>query len=418
MRAAQDRGDDAATQRAQTAQSSSSSPFPFPFLEGTPLNFLEALFSGAKALVRQIVGVVRSVVRDVLGEVGRSASDRAALPADGAVDRFFKQAQELAEVERELAAKAQRDRKRTETDVQRLRQLAIERERVRAEMERANAQASAKQLLERADDTLLARLDDDELSSNVGILAAKDCPSCGGAMRIRQGAVASDSGQRRFYWQCTEPRQPPCPSVKLDPNKHDAGVLRLADEDLDTPKAQRHAVWNRSDILAQTHGRVRQHLGDADQQVVCPQHLLPMKLLPKRAQGGRVLDSYEYVCLGVTADGKACEHRIELQTMPQVAAMLRRTEGEGIIGARSRPRATPRADLRRPAPGGAGPGAASSEAKASGLQPAAGREDPPPHAAAKQPQDRPDAQAATHAEPGAAEEAAAKAADPVAQLVE
>lgn len=382
------------------------------------MNFLEALFAGAKALVKQIAGAVRTVVRDVLSEVGRSTHGRAATPGDDAADRYFKQAQQLAEVERELAEKAQRDRKRTEVDAQRLRQLAIERERVRAEMERANAQRSAQQLLDRGDDTLLARLDDDELSSNVGILAAKPCPSCAGTMRIRQGAVASETGLRRFYWQCTEQRQPPCPSVKLDPNKHDAGVVRLADPDLDTPKAQRHAEWNRPDVLTQTHGRLRQHLGDDDPQMVCPQHLLPMKLLPKRAQGGRVLDSYEYVCLGVTAEGKACEHKIELQTMPQVAAMLQRTEGEGIIGAAIRVRPTPRADLRRPWLRSAQPGAAGRESNASDLQPAAGAQARSHHDPARQQPGPRDPQAPVHAEAGAAEEAAAAVADAVEHGVE
>jgi hypothetical protein len=105
----------------------------------------------------------------------------------------------------------------------------------------------------------------------------------------------------------------------------------MPDPDLDTPKVQRRAAWEEPRTIAETHGRIRQHLGDEDNQVICPQHLLPMKLLPKRAQGGRILDSYEYVCPGVTSDGKACEQKIELQTMPQVAATLRRTEGKGII---------------------------------------------------------------------------------------
>lgn len=384
------------------------------------MNFLEALFAGAKAMVKQIVGAVRTVVQGLLAEVGPSASGRNAALGHGASDRFFKQAQDIADQERELAEKAQRDRKRTEADVQRLRQLAIERERVRAEMERASAQRSAQQLRERADDTLLAKLDDDELSSNVGILAAKSCPACAGMMRIRQGALATDTGQRRFYWQCTEPRHPPCPSVKLDPGKQNAGVVRLADPDLDTPKAQRHAEWNRPEVLAQTHGRVRQHLGDADVQVVCPQHLLPMKLLPKRAPGGRVLDSYEYVCLGVSAEGKACEHKVELQTMPQVAAMLQRTEGEGIIGSSVRVRTTPRADLRRSAAPSATPTAPRREAQAASApgDAPAGAQQPGPAAPAAQQEGPREAQASARADVGAAEDAAAKLAEPLAHAVD
>lgn len=296
------------------------------------MNFLEALFSGAKAFVRELISVSRTVVREVLKEVDQSAFGRSATRlADGIADRYFNQARDLSDEERELAEKSRRDGRRTEADAERLREIAAERERVRAEMERANAERCAQDLRDHADETLVARLDDDELSSNVGILAAKVCPVCGGTMRIRQRPVASDTGIRRFYWQCTEPNLPPCPNIKLDPSKGNAGIVRLADPDLDTPKEERRAAWKRPDVVAETHGRVRQHLGDDDKQVVCPQHLLPMKLLPKRNHGGRVLDSYEYVCLEVTSDGKSCEHKIDLQTMPQVAAMLRRTEGEGII---------------------------------------------------------------------------------------
>lgn len=296
------------------------------------LNFLDALFSGAKAFVKELVSVARTVVREVLKEVDQSAFGRSATRlVDGIADRYFAEARDLSDEESELAEKAKRDGRRTEADAERLREIAAERERVRAQMERMNAERSAQDLRDHADETLVAQLDDDELSSSVGILAAKVCPACGGTMRIRQGAAASGTGIRRFYWQCTEPNFPPCPYIKLDPSKGNAGVVRLADPDLDMPKEKRRSLWNRSDVIAETHGRVRQHLGDDDKQIVCPQHLLPMKLLPKRNQGGRVLDSYEYVCLGVTSDGRACEHKIELQTMPQVAAMLRRTEGEGII---------------------------------------------------------------------------------------
>ncbi len=296
------------------------------------MNFLEALFSGAKAFVTELVDVARTVVRAVLQEIDESAFGRSATRlVDGVADRYFNQARDLAEEERDLTDKAKRDGRRTEADEERLRDIEAERRKVRAEMERTNAERSAQDFRDNSDQTLLATLDDDELSSSVGILAAKVCPTCAGTMRIRQGAISSDTGIRKFFWQCTAPEVPPCPYIKLDPSKARSSVVRLADPDLDTPKEERRIVWGRTDVIAETHGRVRQHLGDDDKQIVCPHHLLPMKLLPKRNQGGRVLDSYEYVCLAVTAEGKACEYKTELQTMPQVAAMLRRTEGEGII---------------------------------------------------------------------------------------
>jgi hypothetical protein len=50
-------------------------------------------------------------------------------------------------------------------------------------------------------------------------------------------------------------------------------------------------------------------VGDEDDQLVCPRHLLPLKLLRKSDNSGLVLDSYEYVCLGVLPSGKACGHK-------------------------------------------------------------------------------------------------------------
>jgi protein-arginine kinase len=108
-------------------------------------------------------------------------------------------------------------------------------------------------------------------------------------------------------------------------------VVRPESADFDTPRDIRRSTWEKQPVVNETHSRLRQHLGDEDQQLVCPKHLLPLKLVESRKKGGKLLDSYEYVCLAINADGSACDHNVTLQTMPQVAAMLQRTEGEGII---------------------------------------------------------------------------------------
>jgi len=56
-----------------------------------------------------------------------------------------------------------------------------------------------------------------------------------------------------------------------------------------------------------------------------------MKLVQKRRATGRMLDSYEYVCPGVNIDDRACSRTVSIETFPQVAAALRRSEGKGII---------------------------------------------------------------------------------------
>jgi hypothetical protein len=296
------------------------------------MNLLEALFSGARALVREVVSIGRTAVREILKEIDNSSFGRAATKlVEGVTQKYFSTAHTLAEEERYLAEKAQRDGRRTANDAERLREIELERKVLRAKLEEANAQSAAEELRARADETLITRLDDDELSSNTGIISMKVCENCGGTMRICQGGLDSTTNKRKFYWQCTEPHRTPCPTAKLDPDKERANVIRPPDHDLDTPKEERRAIWSSNEVITETHGRVRQHLGDDDKQLICPHHLLPLKLLPRANQGGRVLDSYEYVCFGVTQNGLACQHKVELKTMPQVASMLRRTEGEGII---------------------------------------------------------------------------------------
>jgi hypothetical protein len=296
------------------------------------MNLLEALFSGARALVREVASIGRAAVREILKEVDNSSFGRAVTKlVEGVTQKYFNTAQTLAEEERHLAEKAQRDGRRSSNDAERLREIELERKVLRARLEEVSAQAAAEELRARADETLIARLDDDELSANTGIISMKVCENCGGTMRICQGGLDNATNKRKFYWQCTEPHKTPCPTVKLDPDREKANVIRPPDHDLDTPKEERRAIWSSTEVIKETHGRVRQHLGDDDKQLICPHHLLPLKLLPRANQGGRVLDSYEYVCFGVTPDGLACQHKVELKTMPQVASMLRRTEGEGII---------------------------------------------------------------------------------------
>ena len=54
------------------------------------MNFLEALFSGSKAFVKELVSVARTVVREVLKEVDQSAFGRSATRlVDGIADRYF-----------------------------------------------------------------------------------------------------------------------------------------------------------------------------------------------------------------------------------------------------------------------------------------------------------------------------------------
>lgn len=296
------------------------------------MSFLDSLFSGITAFVREVVTVVTDAVKVILEEVDRSLFGKAATEmVKGATKRYFNTATDLAEEEQELAEKRRQDGRLREADLERLREIEKERERLRKEMDDSKAREATEKFRAAQDELVSASITDDESSALLGILSTKACPACGGVMRIRQGFLNSKTERTRFYWQCTSSRASACPTLMLDPQAEQASVIRRPDADLDGAREKRVETWNRPDVLAKTHGRLRATLGDADEEIVCPKHLLPMKLLPKALAGGRLLDSYEYVCMGVNVDGRACDHTVTMTSFPQVSAALRRRDGRGII---------------------------------------------------------------------------------------
>lgn len=295
------------------------------------MGFLDSLFSGAKVFVRELATVAAEAVRVVLEEIDRSSFGRAATQIiQGATRKYFGVAADLAEEEREIAKKFQRDGHRSDADAERLQEIAMERERLKKQLEAAKSREAADELEKDKNRVITAPINDDETSAAVGIIASKQCPECGGTMRIRQSGFDVKTERRKFYWQCTSNKFS-CPSIKLDPEKDQASVIRNPDPNLDLSRSERRNIWKRKDVLVETAGRLRQALGDEDNEVVCPTHLLPMKLLPRNQADGRLLTTYEYVCLAVDSEGRACQHRIPLETYPQVSEALRRRDGYGII---------------------------------------------------------------------------------------
>ena len=297
------------------------------------MGFLESLFSGVKVFVSELITVVADAVRVVLEEIDRSSFGRATTQlVQGATRKYFSTAQNLVDEERELAEKFVRDGRRSETDAERLQDIATEREALREQIDAAKTSNAAQEFRENQDQVVAVAASDDEASAAVGIIASKTCPECGETMRIRQGGFNDNTGRRSFYWQCTSAKFA-CPRIKLDPVKERAFVMRKQDPNLDLSAPDRRAIWERKDVLVETASRLRNALGEDDSEIVCPTHLLPMKLLPRSQADGRLLTTYEYVCLAVDSEGRACQHRIPLETFPQVSEALRRREGHGIIKA-------------------------------------------------------------------------------------
>lgn len=296
------------------------------------MSFLDAVFSGARAVVKGLLDVGRDFVRDVLVDLDRTSIGKAAARVlNGFADKAFARAKDLAEEERELADKLRRDGRRSSADEDRLREIQEQRDKVRKAVEEKAAEEAAAEMRARADELAPHELDDDEVSFNSGIISNKVC-TCGGVMTIRQGPLDAATNSRKFYWQCTDvSRRIPCKRIVFDPRRERATIVRPADAELDMPKPKRREEWSRTDVIGAAHGRLRQHLDEEDKKVICPHHVLPMRLMQRRDAGNRLLDSYEYVCLGVHPNGQACTHTERVLTMPQVSSILHRTEGKGIL---------------------------------------------------------------------------------------
>lgn len=295
------------------------------------MSFLESLFSGARVFLRQVVKAVAEVVHVVLEEIDRSPIGKAATQLlVGVTNKYFGAARELAAEEQEMAERFRRDGRRSSRDEDRLQEIAAERDRLRKKLDAAKAQEATEELVEAREELVARPITADETSAAVGIIASRVCLECGGTMRIRQGGFDEKKKRHSFYWSCTaNPFR--CPKPKLDPEKEQASVLRRPDPNLDLKVEERRAIWQRQDVVVDTARRLRQHLGDEDKAIICPQHLLPMKILENRNASGLPLNTYEYVCLGVEPDGRACQHRVPIETFPQASELLRRHEGHGII---------------------------------------------------------------------------------------
>lgn len=295
------------------------------------MGILDALLSGAKAFIKETAKVVGEAIRVVLEEVDRSEIGKAITHfVKGASARYFNTAKDLAEEEAELAAKSQRDGKMSEADRERWEDIQRERAELRTKLDEAKTREAAQELKESADEVQNIPMNDDDASASIAIISSKVC-RCGGTMRIRQGAYNKGTHRRKFWWQCTAANATPCPTISFDPARDGGAVLRKPDPDLDGDVEERTKIWMRDEVGAHAHGRIRQLLGEEDREIVCPHHLLPMKLLPKLNPGGLMLDSYQYVCPGVQPDGRGCAYSIPLETHPQASAALRRNTGRGII---------------------------------------------------------------------------------------
>lgn len=148
------------------------------------MTWLSSIFSGVKAFVSETVVIAAEAIRTILVEFDRSTIGRASANfIQGATQRYFRNAIDLVEEERELARKYKTDGRRTDEDLERLAEITAERNRLRRELEAAQSREAAQNLERQKDHVIAATISDDDASASVGIIATRICwplvVSCG-----------------------------------------------------------------------------------------------------------------------------------------------------------------------------------------------------------------------------------------------
>jgi hypothetical protein len=160
------------------------------------------------------------------------------------------------------------------------------------------------------------------------ITLKKNCPKCSKPMRLQHKTVA-DPGFSDFFWQCTGfySSDNQCRNtISFRPTDlslvHKSGIPEIEIENSDLV-----TIASEESVLQSTDRRVKAHLGDVDVDVLCPVHLSPMRLRQKMGPDNMPqLDKFHLRC-----QNPECSQTTKLKSFPQLAAFLRRKDGDGIL---------------------------------------------------------------------------------------
>lgn len=169
-----------------------------------------------------------------------------------------------------------------------------------------------------------------QLQYHLGLVVLeKTCPACGFPMKLQQKNVDEPSFND-FFWQCTRyyinDNRKKCPGQNF--TARDVKLLYKSDvPELQIDKADLTTIASEQSIQKSTIQRMNGHLGQGDEDIVCPVHFVPM-ILREKSNGadGPLLDRYNLRCAHFQ-----CTQTTKLKSFAQLASYLRRKDGAGII---------------------------------------------------------------------------------------
>jgi hypothetical protein len=165
------------------------------------------------------------------------------------------------------------------------------------------------------------------------VVLAKKCkvPGCGRCMALnsKQRLNGGIYCLNDFFWSCTGfhnqmPLQ--CRGTQQF-QAEDIGFLHKSDIfEFQISNQDLSEIFDDRSIKKAIVDRVKSHLREKDDEVLCPTHHVPMILREKREHQGIALDMFSLRC-----PHPGCQQLVKLKSPAQLAAYLRRREGRGIL---------------------------------------------------------------------------------------
>jgi hypothetical protein len=294
---------------------------------------LEAFFGGVFAFAMQVTTkVIHSsikIIRDELGlgrqsALGNPSSYRRSIEASAA--NLQEIDDEITDRQRSLA------RRPNVVDQSAIDDLLEQKNQAYAEykeLQQGAAQAEVTKSPDSFSQSSLVKGAENKLLYHTGLITLKkNCPKCSKPMRLQHKTVP-EPGFSDFFWQCSGfySSEDQCRNtISFRPADislvHKSGIPEIEIENSDLV-----TIASEDSVLQSTDRRIKAHLGDADADVLCPVHLTPMRLRQKKGPDNMpLLDKYNLRC-----QNPECSQTTKLKSFPQLAAFLRRKDGDGIL---------------------------------------------------------------------------------------
>ncbi|BAZ03620.1 hypothetical protein [Calothrix sp. NIES-3974] len=162
------------------------------------------------------------------------------------------------------------------------------------------------------------------------VVLDKKC-SCGRPMILqsKQRLDGSICQLNDFFWACTGfYNNPPvqCKNTQQFTTK-DVGLLHRSNIfEFQVSSQDLSIIFNDTSIQKSIVSRIKYHIKEKDDDILCPIHNVPMILREKRNHSGVALDMFFLACPHF-----GCQQIVKLKSPAQLAAYLRRREGRGIL---------------------------------------------------------------------------------------